>query len=303
MSGARGRDADRDEAARCWSLLGYDGGIAGVRRLAGGASGSAVYELTVDGREPLVLKVATDRTDRLRADRELRFYRDLGPTVPVRVPALLAGADGGDRTCLLFASAGVASDPARWSGDRWTRLAAELGRLHADRTATGWPGAKAGHTPTEDELRAAVGTWASMGYGALLAPLWPEYDRLAAALAELPSCLLHGDWHLGNILVDPSDRFVWIDWQDVGFGYGPEDLALLWQRAEFDGVPPPREAMLTTYAQARGVPDDAPLGRAAVAAELTLLLLAWPPYLAHAAAPGRGRLLDRLAYLVEAWRR
>ena len=92
-----------------------------------------------------------------------------------------------------------------------------------------------GHPAADPEISSASRTWAALGYGPLLAPLWSRFDRLDAALTELPVCLRHGDWHLGNILIDPADRFVWIDWQEVGLGHGPEDLALLWQRAEFGG--------------------------------------------------------------------
>lgn len=137
----------------------------------------------------------------------------------------------------------------------------------------------------------------------MLAAIWSEFDRLAAALTQLPVCLRHGDWHLGNLLLDPSDRVVWIDWQEVGFGRGPEDLTLLWQRAEFDGLMPPRDAMLSAYAQARGIQKDTSLDQAAVAAELILLLLAWPPFLFQAPKSARDRLLLRLEHLLDVWHR
>jgi len=40
-----------------------------------------------------------------------------------------------------------------------------------------------------------------------------------------------------------------------------------------------------------------------IAAELTLLLLAWPPYLLGAPEPARRRLLLRLEHLLNAWHR
>jgi hypothetical protein len=40
--------------------------------------------------------------------------------------------------------------------------------------------------------------------------------------------------------------------------------------------------MLTTYADARGIPCDSELARATTTAELRLLLLDWPPFLASA---------------------
>jgi hypothetical protein len=68
-------------------------------------------------------------------------------------------------------------------------------------------------------------------------------------------------------------------------------------------VMPPRAAMLAAYARARGIPNDATLDQAAVAAELMLLLLAWPPYLLDGPEAARARLLSRLEYLLGAWYR
>jgi Ser/Thr protein kinase RdoA (MazF antagonist) len=298
------------EAARWWSLLGHgEGELVDVSTLSGGASGSAVYQLLVDladdaGRGDFVLKVASGQASGEQTRRELNFYRDLAPRVPVLVPKLVAGVEHRDGICLLLESAGAGTSPARWSHDRWEELATELGSLHHKRVAaaaTRWPSAKVGPPAAQAEIASAARTWAALGYGPLLTKVWSRFDRLDATLTQLPVCLRHGDWHLGNILLDPVDRFVWIDWQEVGLGHGPEDLALLWQRAEFDGFTPPRDAMLTAYARARGIPDDAILHRAAVAAELTLLLLSWPPYLTSAPEPARARLHGRLEHLADAW--
>jgi Ser/Thr protein kinase RdoA (MazF antagonist) len=258
------------------------------------------------GRGDFVLKVASGQAVRERTRRELNFYRDLASRVPVVVPKLVAAVEDRDGCCLLFESAGATAYPAGWSGDRWEDLATQLGGLHHERiaaTAAGWPWAKAEYPIAEAETEVAAKTWTALGYGPLLASVWSRFDRLNAALTRLSLCLRHGDWHLGNILLDSSDRFVWIDWQEVGLGRGPEDLALLWQRAEFDGLTPPREAMLAAYASARGIPDNTILHRATVAAELTLLLLSWPRYLVGAPEPARARLLRRLERLVCAWER
>lgn len=59
--------------------------------------------------------------------------------------------------------------------------------------------------------------------------------------------------------------------------------------------------MLAAYARARAVPDDPTLRTAVVAAELTMLLLSWPPHLGGGDEPARARLLRRLELLVDAW--
>lgn len=269
---------------RWWSLLGRDDTVAQVTTLSGGGSGSGVHHVVTDRGRRFVLKVGT-------TVRELRFYRELAPRVPVRVPRFVGGVEHGDTCCVVVEPAGTAIRPA----DRWTDLAAQLGRLH--REPAGWPWAKPRHVPTEADIASAAAAWAASGYGTLVLP---AFHRVAAALAALPLCLCHGDWHLGNLLACGDGQVVWIDWQETGVGHGPEELALLWQRAERDGWNPPRDAMLTAYARARGIPDDTDLRRAAVAAELALLLLSWPPHLAAAAPPARTRLIRRFARLVDA---
>ncbi|GIF69572.1 hypothetical protein Ais01nite_76070 [Asanoa ishikariensis] len=92
-------------------------------------------------------------------------------------------------------------------------------------------------------------------------------------------------------------ELVWADWQEVGIGTGPEDLALLWQRAEADGADPPRAAMLATYAEARGIPYDDVLRKAANAAEVRLLLLDWPPFLINA-DPARAAVMRKRLHLL-----
>lgn len=299
-----------DEAARWWSALGHDADeVIEVRSLAGGASGSAVYEVDAyrtasAEKRTLILKVTAARAVDERTRREMTFYRDLAGRVPVLVPALVASVENSDGIGLLFEQSGIAVDPGDWSSDRWEELATQLGALHSERmaaAASGWSWAEPEHVATAADVAAAAQTWAELGYAQRLASVWARFDDLNAALTKLPICLRHGDWHRGNILLDPLERFVWIDWQEVGFGRGPEDLALMWQRAEFDGLTPPREAMLSAYARSRGIADDVVLRRATIAAELTLLLLAWPPFLAGGAEPARARLLHRLDRLIDAW--
>jgi Ser/Thr protein kinase RdoA (MazF antagonist) len=157
-----------------------------------------------------------------------------------------------------------------------------------------------------DEVRAAEVAWTRLGCGRLAISLLRQRRDLDRALDALPVGLIHGDCHTGNLLVDDSGEFCWADWQEVGVGHGPEDLALLWQRAEFGGAVPPRQAMLDAYLAARGLrsePTDPGAVRAAVAAELRLLLLDWPFYLVGAEDAARDRLIRRFQELSRAWAR
>jgi aminoglycoside phosphotransferase len=313
-SGLTQREADVDEElARHLRALGRDpDGLRAARRLAGGASGSGVFRLAFDDGSSAVLKVTTRPAWRPKAQREARFYDELAPSVPVRVPRLLASAESGPATCLLLSAAAPAPTPLLWGDADWLRVARDLGALHGSAGAGQLDRLRWLSRPRRvpaDEVRAAVAAWTRLGCGRLALSLLGQRRALDRALDALPVGLIHGDCHTGNLLVDDSGEFCWADWQEVGVGHGPEDLALLWQRAEFGGAVPPRQAMLDAYLAARGLPSgptestDPGAARAAVAAELRLLLLDWPSYLVGADDDARERLIRRFRELSSAWAR
>jgi Ser/Thr protein kinase RdoA (MazF antagonist) len=300
--------------AHCLRLLGQPpADPASVRPLAGAGSGSAVYRLTTGTRDA-VLKITTAASWRAHARRETDFYQSLATRVPVRVPTLLAAADTDDVTCLLLATAEPLPPPAEWDATRWLEVAAQLGHLHTTSvTADGWLRRVPAPTlePPAVETRAAEGPaaeagapalefWRREGLGGLAEELVGRLGELSAAVDALPACLVHGDCHAANLLAD-GGGLVWADWQEVGLGHGPEDLALLWQRAEADGGRPPREEMLAAYAAARGIPDGPVLRRAVAAAEIRLLLLAWPGFLVRAEPGRRAAMVGLLRRLGAGW--
>ncbi len=245
--------------------------LRSVTPLAGSASGSLVVLVRL-GDEEFVLKTVTPR--------EAAFYR-AAAAIPVRVPKVIA-ADG---TCVLFEALAPLPPAADWAEARWHEIARQLGALHhADVAATvgEQPWLKPAAAPDRHPDATARAFWTADEL-ALLDHLEP---------ADLPPCLVHGDVHAGNLLIDGAHNLVWADWQEVGIAAGPEDLALLWQRAEFDGADPPRAAMLASYAKARGIPYDSELIRAVTTAELRLLLLDWPPFLTGA-DPSRAAVMRR----------
>jgi aminoglycoside phosphotransferase (APT) family kinase protein len=298
---------DREVIAACLRAMHLDPTrVSHRQRLPGAGSGSGVHLLRLDGRD-VVLKITrhADRAGHLPARRELRFYRELAPRLPVLVPRLLGSADGDQFTCLLLSAARPASHANGWSRRRWLEVAAQLGRLHGTAIAAAEASTWLQHTrPLEQhDAAGAMAYWRAAGCADLAEPLFSAAPDLAACAASLPACLVHGDCHTGNLLVDETGDLVWADWQQVGIGHGPEDLALLWQRAGFDGARPPRSAMLTVYARARGLAPEAALVRATVAAELLLLLLAWPQHLTTA-SPSRCRvMIRRLHRLAVTWNR
>jgi aminoglycoside phosphotransferase len=242
--------------------------------LSGSASGSHVALLGFDGGEKLVLKTTTPR--------EVALYQ-AADRLPVRTPRLVAVDDG----CLLLEALEPLPRAVEWSTAQWHEIARQLGTLHATQPF--------GDAPWLRRPTARQPDQASLAF-------WSEAERklLDRVDEKLPTCLVHGDLHAGNLLRDAEGASVWADWQEVGIGQGTEDPALLWQRAEFDGADPPRTAMLATYAAARGIPCDDVLIRATTAAELRLLLLDWPPFLATAGPDRRAVMVRRLRALAEA---
>lgn len=194
------------EAERCWRLLGRTeyGELADVRTLAGGTSGAAVYQLRTQRGDEFVLKVNRNCG---QADRELTFYRDLA--VPIRVPALIAEVDG----CLLLESAGTPADATRFSTTGWeTSPATSAACISSNHLLPS-------RVDPDPPVPSSAQIWAELGQ--YLTNVWPDLPRIHSALAALPTCLLDGDFHLGNLLVDEAGEFVWIDWQEITPGHGP----------------------------------------------------------------------------------
>src|SRR5207248_3768212 len=119
----------------------------------------------------------------------------------------------------------------------------------------------------------------------LVSRLLGDVNALRAPVRSFPLTLCHGDCHAGNLLMDSRDQLVWADWQEVGVGYGPEDLSFFLQRAEAGGASPPRDEMMHAYRSrleakmGEHIPAEM-LDRAIDFSELWVRLLYWPSYLA-----------------------
>jgi Ser/Thr protein kinase RdoA (MazF antagonist) len=268
-----------------------------VEKLAG-ASGSGVFRLDADAGGH-VLKV----TESARADarRELSFYQELGGKVPVRTPRFLDGVGRDDLTVLLITAAEPGPPARTWDRTRWLDVAGQLGTLHRfldRRTLAAHPWLRAEQPATDVAPPERVSLWSRSPLAPKALPMLSDLEQLRTALHRLPSCLVHGDCHADNLLRDADDNLVWVDWAEVGVGRGPEELAILWQRAEFDGATVPRELMIDAYARARGIKADDVLREAVRAAELLMVLLGWPAFLIEQPSLGRDALFahfERLA--------
>ena len=253
------------------------------------------------GADAYVLKVtAGARPD---ARRELSFYRELADTVPVRTPRFVEGLRTDDLTVLMVTAAEPGSPARDWDLARWLDVAGQLGSLHRMLDRAGLeahPWLHPERPETDVAVAERVSLWSRSSLATVALPLLADLERLHASLQRLPACLVHGDCHAANLLRDTGDNVVWADWAEVGVGRGPEELAILWQRAEFDDATVPREAMVDAYARARGIDVDDVLWDAIRSAELLMVLLGWPDFLIEQPSHGRDALFGHFERLANA---
>ena len=216
---------------------------------------SIVWEPPGAGPPTVVVKLpATDPTSREAAravrayEKEVRFYQQLAPTLPVRPPRCwLADLDEMDTTrfvlCLEDLAPARAGDQLAGCRPDQAQVAVdELVRLHAPRWAD--PSLQdlpwLHQDPAEQaaflgELLPVLWTGFQDRYASVLAPVILEtghrlFDRLDRYLAPTatPLTVIHGDYRLDNLLSDEDgqapSRCAVCDWQTCRTGAGPEDL-------------------------------------------------------------------------------
>jgi Ser/Thr protein kinase RdoA (MazF antagonist) len=275
-------------------------------RLAGAASGAGVYRVRLDGRNA-VLKV-TAGAGQQNARRELAFYRTLADRVPVVTPQLLRHADTDDFTAIVLSAHTPAPPADEWDQAAWLEVVRQLAALHSmplpdDQRWTETPWLR--KTLREPPVTLAGNYWSTTAAAAEVKQLLTDPTALARDVDAVPDCFCHGDCHADNLLRDGDgdgdgdggNLIVWADWQSAGVGTPAAELAFFWSRAHADGADLPYDAMLREYADLRGL-DAAKLRPAVRAAELALLLFAWPEFAPHLPQPTQDRLTDRLLQLI-----
>lgn len=278
--------------------------LAEATTLAGSLSGSHVYAVTRADHLRAVLKITTgtDGPAREAAERELHVYLELSDRLGIRVPTLLDHRETGDAIAILLTAHPAPRPAARWTRDQWLALAADLGRLHQTPIPAGhqwrrpsWLAA----TLDSPDLDTARAFWSQPGEAELLAPILADPQALHEALDVTADCFLHGDCHTDNVLIE-QHQLIWTDWQGAGAGTPAAELVFPAIRAIPEGADVPQDAMTRRYAQARGL-DAAPLGRAVLAAELAILIFAWPGYAAFNTDIGIQRIRQRVRHRARDW--
>lgn len=286
-----------DELARVMHSIGIDGDVRAVT-LAGGASGSGVYRVQLDGNDA-VLKVTAAGHGQTIARRELTFYRTMADRVPVTTPTLLRYADNDEFTAVLLSAHGASLPAAEWDRRSWLEVMRQLAALHSMPLPDQDPWIDPPwhrQTPYQPPTDRAADYWCNTVAADCVRPFLDAPDDLAEDLRALPDCFLHGDCHADNLLRE-GDQIVWTDWQGAGVGCPAGELTFLWSRAGVDGATLPYDAMLREYANHRTI-DPALLRVAVVAAEINLLVFLWPDYVSRCTPDQRGHLTQRLLHLI-----
>ena len=181
--------------------------------------------------------------------RELRFYDELAPTTPVRVPHVYGSWYDTDSAEFLIVQEAVEVDPTvdqivGIDVARASLVLSEVARLHA----TWWDHPRLGSLDwlprlDSDARRQNLATIARTGWdplcellGDALTPaeqalgqeLPERVDDTLVRLARLTPTLVHSDLRADNLLFSPDGTTVTlVDWQGAGVGPAGWDLAYL----------------------------------------------------------------------------
>jgi Ser/Thr protein kinase RdoA (MazF antagonist) len=293
--------------------------------LHGGVSGSYTYRL--HGFDtPCVLKVTTAGSAsyvRERARREILFYRTLADAVPLAVPRVLADSIDpvSGASALLVAAYTEPFAPLGWQEEHYLEFARQLAGLHAafwDATkqfaCAAWLRLYPEISPANvrEASRSWQLLWQQPQFHAvfpvcrqeLLMRLLREIVAAPARVPGFPRTLCHNDCHMGNLLRDKTGQLVWSDWQEVGVGYGPEDLSFFFQRAAAAGASIPMDTTMRTYHQHLEALTHTELSLEAILRhmqmyELRTRLVLWPAYLVQAAPDQLLAHMQRIEQLAE----
>lgn len=282
------------------AALGQPAEIDAVQ-LSGSMSQSGVYKVRIGDRDT-VLKVTSPSEEQDLARRELAFYQTLAADIPVQTPRLLQAVDTDQLTALVLTVHGQSRAAADWDYAGWLDLARQLAQLHTVPIPDGplWNG-----TPwlerilDQPPVEVAENYWSQTPASPSIGTVLENADLLGAALAAVPRCFIHGDCHVGNLLLD-GPRVVWVDWTVTGLGYPAIDLAALWGRAHSDGAAPPYAPMLHAYATHRGIDED-DLRRSMLAALLANMLFGWPDFAHYHSPTEQERTIRHLTRRLEEW--
>lgn len=247
-----------------------------------GMSGSHVLGAATDRDVPVVMKVtALDLPDEARrARRELEVYTDLSQRLSLPAPRLVAAHSTEAWIAIALERHRPAPPAPRWGTELWIDLATMLGEMHgAARGIPGLPPPVDAVVPrSAEELSAfARQLWSGPGDAARLETVLGALDRLRDVVADGPTSFVHGDCHLGNVVLTDDGKPLLVDWQSAHVGPSAADVAFALTRAAAGTASIPRDQVIDAYSAAAGT-DPAPVHRAVTAQQLLILVEQYPEF-------------------------
>jgi Phosphotransferase enzyme family len=187
------------------------------------------------------IKAHLDGASALDILPEARFYRDVAPRLPVRMPrTYFTGFDEANQRAMIImddivVAGGTFGSPHEPQSVAVTRdTLSQLALLHASTWGLSsiddveWLGQRIETFITfysADLLQSLLDDGRAEGF----APELRDATNLVAALGCMAehehTCLLHGDTHTGNVYLDAEGRACWFDWQVAQLGNWATDVS------------------------------------------------------------------------------
>jgi aminoglycoside phosphotransferase (APT) family kinase protein len=271
----------------------------------GGMSGSHVVGAFTDHDVPVVVKVtALELPDEARrAWRELEVYTDLSQRLPLPAPRLVAAYSTDGWIAIALERHRPAPPASRWTMERWIILATTLGELHgAGRRVLGLPLSADAVTSrsTEEISGVARQLWNGPADADRIRTVLDARERLHEVVSNEPASFVHGDCHLGNVVLNADGKPLLVDWQSAQFGPSAADVAFALTRASAGSESIPRDLVIDTYSAAADT-DPAAVHRAVTAKQLLILVEQYPEFAAFLGPDEVTGLRRAFDVLLEEW--
>lgn len=125
-------------------------------------------------------------------------------------------------------------------------------------------------------------------------------ERLHDVVSNGPASFVHGDCHLGNVVLTADGKPLLVDWQSAHVGPSAADVAFALTRASAGSESIPRDLVIDTYSAAADI-DPAAVHRAVTAKQLLILVEQYPEFAAFLGPDEVTGLRRAFDVLLEEW--
>lgn len=271
----------------------------------GGMSGATMLEALTTSGAPVIVKVTelANPGEAGQGRRELFVYTEISRRVPIPSARMVAVHETDEWIAIAVERHKRTESAEAWTEEQWVDLVSLLGRMHeASRDVEQVPPALDLSSRREqgDLLSFARHLWGTPHDGERLKRVIDDLASLRAAVDAGPHSFVHGDCHLGNVVLTSAGRPLLVDWASARVGPSVGDLAFALTRAAAVADTVPRHQAIDAYSAAADVDPD--WTRRAVTAHQLLILVEQYPEFADFLAPKDVDRLRRTFYtLLREW--